>query len=28
VAHKLGSYEGFSSHVNAVSELRDRYLKG
>lgn len=28
VAHKLGTYEGFSSHVNAVSGLRDRYLKG
>ena len=28
VAHRLGTYEGFSSHVNAVSELRDRYLKG
>lgn len=28
VARRLGTYEGFSSHVNAVSELRDRYLKG
>ena len=28
VAHRLGTYEGFSSHVNAVSELRDLYLKG
>lgn len=28
VAHRLGTYEGFSSHVNAVSSLRDRYLKG
>jgi histidinol dehydrogenase len=27
VAHRLGTYEGFSSHVNAVSDLRDRYLK-
>jgi hypothetical protein len=27
VAHRLGTYEGFSSHVNAVSSLRDRYLK-
>lgn len=27
VAHRLGTYEGFSSHVNAVSSLRGRYLK-
>lgn len=27
-AHRLGTYEGFSSHVNAVSEIRDQYLKG
>ncbi|MFN4140413.1 histidinol dehydrogenase [Aestuariivirga sp.] len=26
-AHRLGSYEGFSSHVNAVSEMRTRYLE-
>jgi histidinol dehydrogenase len=26
-AHTLGTYEGFSSHVNAVSEMRDQYLK-
>lgn len=25
-AHKLGTYEGFSSHVNAVSEIRQKYL--
>jgi histidinol dehydrogenase len=27
-ARTLGTYEGFSSHVNAVSELRHTYLKG
>lgn len=27
-AYRLGVYEGFSSHVNAVSEMRSRYLKG
>ena len=26
-AHTLGTHEGFSSHVNAVSEMRDQYLK-
>ena len=26
-AHTLGTYEGFSSHVNAVSDMRDQYLK-
>lgn len=27
-ARILGTYEGFSAHVNAVGKLRDRYLKG
>ena len=27
-ARTLGTYEGFSSHVNAVSELRETYLRG
>lgn len=27
-ARVLGTYEGFSSHVNAVGEMRDHYLKG
>ena len=27
-AEILGTYEGFSSHVNAVSALRQTYLKG
>lgn len=27
-AHRLGTYEGFSSHVQAVSDVRARYLKG
>ena len=27
-ARKLARYEGFSSHENAVSELRDDLLKG
>ncbi len=27
-AHVLGTYEGFSSHVNAVGPMRERYLKG
>ena len=27
-AKTLGTYEGFSSHVNAVSDLRQTYLKG
>jgi histidinol dehydrogenase len=27
-ARTLGTYEGFSSHVNAVSDLRHSYLKG
>ena len=26
-AHKLALYEGFSSHANAVSDVRDAYLK-
>ena len=27
-AHTLAVYEGFSSHANAVSEIRESYLKG
>ncbi|RUY59870.1 histidinol dehydrogenase, partial [Mesorhizobium sp. M7A.F.Ca.CA.001.09.2.1] len=27
-ARRLARYEGFSSHENAVSEIRDRYLAG
>jgi histidinol dehydrogenase len=27
-AHTLAVYEGFSSHANAVSEIRETYLKG
>jgi len=26
-ARRLARYEGFSSHENAVSEIRDAYLK-